>query len=674
MSFDYKYASKWFFGAVFCACIIIIALTQQSRTAHATPNIEVYPGPGGNAYISNLYTVEVFNGTTWESSYVYKFGRTNVIPWHQGTTTTVSFTTFGTDSSVNVRVTKIGGSITSAEISPKSKNISATITSGQATFTLNPNDKTWIILNGDDSNSLFVFADLPKPAVPAGATYFGPGVYDIATSTSNHYHPANNETVYIDGGAWVRGNIDIRGKTNVHIMGPGVLSGDLWTSEVIQALPTFDQVVDYAMVRGDWGGNNGTVEGITIVDSPTYNFFAGTNSATNVKLLSPWYYSTDGFQAVNHVDQVFAFVGDNVFFPIWAGIGNDNVTVTNSFAGTTGNSVFCGGFWGNEASNTYISFADNVDIKTYNSDAWVQFGAPMTAAAFQIWVDNNDSTRGYSNQTYQNIRIEGNLDVPLAIIKNRVYPWGGATAYDPPLGNSNKLVFKNIILEGTQKYLSELKGYDASNGFHNVVLENLSINGNVVTPGNISSYFDVNSYVSPLYYAVPIATTSLTASPSTINFASSSTLSWTSASATTVSINQGIGEVGLSGSLVVSPTTTTTYIITASNVFNSATSSATVTVIPDTQAPSVSITSPANNSQVDRNTNVTISANASDNVAVLSVQFYVNNALTCTDTTAPYSCVWSVPNPPKKTYVLVAKAFDTSGNFASSTPVTVTSK
>jgi hypothetical protein len=277
------------------------------------------------------------------------------------------------------------------------------------------------------------------------------------------------------------------------------LSGDLWQSEVVQALPVFEVVMDYAMIRGDFGGRNATVQDITIVASPVYNFRGGVTTATNVKLLSPWFYSTDGFQGVSNVDSAFAFVGDNVFFPIWAGLANTGITVRNSFAGTTGNAVFCGGYWGN-GSNQYQSLVDNVDIKTYNNDAWVPYGAPLTPAVFQIWVDGTSSNYGYSNQEYRNIRVEGNIQTPLAMLKNMLYPWAAAIPGDAPLGNSYNLKFSNISLEGTQKYLSEVKGYNSSNRFHNVVFENLTIGGTAVNNSNYSNYFSVNSFVNGISF------------------------------------------------------------------------------------------------------------------------------------------------------------------------------
>ena len=106
--------------------------------------------------------------------------------------------------------------------------------------------------------------------------------------------------------------------------------------------------------------------------------------------------------------------------------------------------------------------------------------ASASRSVFQVYVDNSDPNAGYSNQTYQNVRIEGNVPTPLLELKNTVYPWGGPYAVNPPLGNSYNFVFKNISLEGTQKYRSEIKGWDGSNGFHTVVLDNVRINGTIV--------------------------------------------------------------------------------------------------------------------------------------------------------------------------------------------------
>ncbi len=81
-------------------------------------------------------------------------------------------------------------------------------------------------------------------------------------------------------------------------------------------------------------------------------------------------------------------------------------------------------------------------------------------------------------------------------------------------------------------------------------------------------------------------TVNITASPLSIVAGQTSQLSWTSANADTVDIDQGIGTVLPAGSLPVSPTTTISYTITASGPGGTVSGSVTVTVY---QPPGVSI-------------------------------------------------------------------------------------
>jgi hypothetical protein len=59
---------------------------------------------------------------------------------------------------------------------------------------------------------------------------------------------------------------------------------------------------------------------------------------------------------------------------------------------------------------------------------------------------------------------------------------------------------------------------------------------------------------------------------------------------------------------------------------------------------------------------------------VARVEFYVNGARLCTDTTKPYSCAWKVPSIWNASYRLQSKAFDNAGNAGASTLVTVTAR
>jgi hypothetical protein len=87
-----------------------------------------------------------------------------------------------------------------------------------------------------------------------------------------------------------------------------------------------------------------------------------------------------------------------------------------------------------------------------------------------------------------------------------------------------------------------------------------------------------------------LPTVTLAAAPASIIAGQSSTLSWSSSGATTVSINQGVGLVAASGTRAVTPSVNTTYTITATNTVGSVTASATVAVAAPTPAPTITLT------------------------------------------------------------------------------------
>ena len=90
----------------------------------------------------------------------------------------------------------------------------------------------------------------------------------------------------------------------------------------------------------------------------------------------------------------------------------------------------------------------------------------------------------------------------------------------------------------------------------------------------------------------------------------------------------------------------------------------------DTTPPTVAITAPTGGSVSG---SVTVTANASDNVAVASVQFLLDgNALGAADTTSPYSTTWDTTTATNTAHTLTARATDTSGNTTTSAPINIT--
>ncbi len=91
----------------------------------------------------------------------------------------------------------------------------------------------------------------------------------------------------------------------------------------------------------------------------------------------------------------------------------------------------------------------------------------------------------------------------------------------------------------------------------------------------------------------------------------------------------------------------------------------------DTTAPTVSITAPSSGATVSGD--VTVSANASDNVGVAGVQFQLDGAnLGAEDTASPYSVSWNTPAASNANHRLTAVARDAANNRTTSASVTVT--
>lgn len=126
----------------------------------------------------------------------------------------------------------------------------------------------------------------------------------------------------------------------------------------------------------------------------------------------------------------------------------------------------------------------------------------------------------------------------------------------------------------------------------------------------------------------------------------------------------------------VSANTTYSYAVSALDaVPNESFRSAPPTVITtpsitDPTPPQVSLTSPNNGATVSGTVN--ISANATDNVGVTKVEFYVNGTILSTVNSSPYTTPWNTTAVANGSYTIEAKAYDAAGNIGISSVNTVT--
>jgi hypothetical protein len=127
----------------------------------------------------------------------------------------------------------------------------------------------------------------------------------------------------------------------------------------------------------------------------------------------------------------------------------------------------------------------------------------------------------------------------------------------------------------------------------------------------------------------------------------------------------------------LTPSTTHSYTVTAFDAAGNISASSTppvsaTTLTPDTTAPTVVIAAPAPGATLSDT--VTITANASDDVAVGGVTFLVDNVVVGggEDSTSPYSVSWDTTTVANGAHTVVARARDTSNNSTDSLPINVT--
>ena len=100
-------------------------------------------------------------------------------------------------------------------------------------------------------------------------------------------------------------------------------------------------------------------------------------------------------------------------------------------------------------------------------------------------------------------------------------------------------------------------------------------------------------------------------------------------------------------------------------------SATTMTPPPDNTPPSVTLTAPSAGATVQGQ--VAVSANASDDVGVVGVQFLMDGVnLSSEDTTAPYDITWDTTSAVNGSHTLAARARDAAGNLTTTPPISVT--
>jgi len=161
---------------------------------------------------------------------------------------------FSMGGPVSVAVQFPGVTLESATVRPLSLGITPSISGDTVQFVLNQPAPVTVEYNNQVKGALHLFASPLETDVPVkkdpNVLYFGPGLHEAGLIT-----PKNGQTIYLAGGAVLRGYIQAGGADNVRIMGRGIIDGS-----------KYDRWEDTIVPINFTESKNITIEGITILD------------------------------------------------------------------------------------------------------------------------------------------------------------------------------------------------------------------------------------------------------------------------------------------------------------------------------------------------------------------------------------------------------------------------
>jgi len=436
-------------------------LPGGERAVGATaPKLVVYPAPAGEK-ASGDYTLQV-NG---HPVFVY-----TATVLHGGP---ASFAYFDFAGSVDVKVTATR-QVDKAVVRPSSYGITPAVAGNPISFSLAQSRYVSVELNGSFERPLLLFAnplevDPPKPDDP-NVLYFGPGLHEIATTRIE-----SNKTVYIAGGAVVRGKIlpgekvvqernwagnkvyenliCINKAKNVTVRGRGILDMSTlpWHSKCPISIADCSDVL---------------VEGIIIKDSacwctPVFNCTRATYR--NLKEVCGRE-NSDGINIVNSQDVLVEHCflrnnDDEICVKTTApppAPESKNITVRDCVV------------WNDRAYGIGITYETRADISAVlfkDCDIIHDHGIGSLA------VHMSDGA------TASDVRFE---DIRLEDTRNRVVRfWIGKDfwGHDKERGHLRNVLLKNVSVTGGPFAPSELTGADATHLIEDVTFDNFRVRG-----------------------------------------------------------------------------------------------------------------------------------------------------------------------------------------------------
>ncbi len=432
--------SMWRGKFILTLVIILFAYAADAQ-------VKVYPDPdpknkSGFNVKSAIFKVQIIQNGKVIESFVYSsqtnFEKPELLSDYN------HWTTFEFQGKIEVCVKRLDGDISSARIYPARHNIIPSVSKDEVRFSLEKPCKLFIDVAGMEEHPLFLFADEIEKNIPSkkdkNVIWFDAGkVHNVGLQ----YKVPNGKTVYIEGGAVVRGTFWCEdGNKPTIVKGKGVITT---RSDERKPGPTNIPFTTVYAEKTDM-----VVDGITITDPVKFCILGRSKVKTmNVKLFA-WYHQTDGWGGGDNsiIDDSFIKVfDDNVKL-----YGN-NQQATNLVIYQQHNGAPFQLSWGGQSGQNCT--ADNIDIVK----CWVnKNGGAGNSGLLNL---RKGSDKPIGNITIKNVRADQGLYQVLGIGNDKN-------------GSVNNLVLENIFISGKQSQLSYLENGTAATTT-GIIIKNVKI-------------------------------------------------------------------------------------------------------------------------------------------------------------------------------------------------------
>jgi hypothetical protein len=340
-------------------------------------------------------------------------------------------------------------------VRPLSYNIPCRRDGNTVYFSLDRSRYLSVEVNGDRVHNLQLFANPVIPKVKKGkhVIYFGPGYHVLRDSL----RVGSGQTVYLAGGAYVKGYISVWHAHDVRIIGTGIVNPERQQEGI--------------MVRYS---RNVTINGPLTTQIPV----GGSDSVciANAKVMS-WYGWGDGMNifASRHVDEHHVFCRTS----------DDCSTVYCTRKGYHGSSrhirISDAVYWADVAHPIMIGLHGDVEKMeeisdvVYDSVDILQHRERQIDYQGCIGLNSGDNNLVH-HITFSNFHIE---TLEEGMLFNFRVCYNAKYCHAPGRGIGD-IVLRNISYTGKKPNLSIIAGYDESRKVRNITFEHLVINGAVI--------------------------------------------------------------------------------------------------------------------------------------------------------------------------------------------------